>query len=127
MQETDSSQYEAFLACVYWATQIPQSPPPTHTTIICSNKTKPTYNTVCKISCNCSNCSLVSRLNKHIPQQSILTALDPPSQNELLLPVHELPAETMTTTLEMSRNVGTLNRRESSKTQRSTLGEVLSY
>lgn len=55
----------------------------------------------------------VSDLSLHVlintPQQSILTVLDPPSQDELLLPVHELPAETMATTLETPSNVRTLN------------------
>lgn len=45
----------------------------------------------------------------YTPQQSILAALDPPSQDELLLPVHELLAETMATSLEVPGNVGVLN------------------
>lgn len=49
--------------------------------------------------------------NTHTPQQSILAVLDPPSQNELLLPVHELPAKTMATTLETPSNVRTLNKK----------------
>lgn len=63
-----------------------------------------------------SNPSSPPQGKKHTPQQSILAAPDPPSQDELLLPVHELLAETMTTTLEVSGNVGTLNGRGDNNT-----------
>lgn len=49
-------------------------------------------------------------MNSHTPQQSTLAAFDLPSQDELLLPVHELLAETMATALKTPSNVRTLNR-----------------
>lgn len=54
--------------------------------------------------------TMYETIHKHTPQQSILGVLDSPSQNELLLPVHELLAKTMATTLETPSNVRTLNK-----------------